>query len=38
MNATDTVAAPPSRLPHAAPDGLIAAVLLSFLATAGSSM
>jgi MFS transporter, DHA1 family, inner membrane transport protein len=35
MNATDTVAAPPSRLPHAAPDGLIAAVLLSFLATAG---
>lgn len=35
MSVTDTSAVPPSRLPHAAPDGLIAAVLLSFLATAG---
>jgi DHA1 family inner membrane transport protein len=35
MNATDSVAAHASRLPQAAPDGLMAAVLLSFLATAG---
>ncbi len=35
MTATDTLAAQPSRLPHAAPDGLVAAVMLSFLATAG---